>query len=131
MPKPPLPAKLDALLAKPNPAVMATLKPNGDPLSVATWYVWESGRVLLNLDAERKRLEHLRNDPRVTLTVLDADDWGTHVSLQGRVASIEADPDLSDIDRLAQHYGGAPYPDRERPRVSVWVDVHQWHAWGV
>jgi len=82
MPKPPLPAKLDELLAKPNPAVMATLKANGDPVSVATWYLWQDGRVLLNLDGERKRLEHLRNDPRVALTVLDEAGWDAHVSLQ-------------------------------------------------
>lgn len=131
MPKPPLPAELAELLAKPNPAVMATLKPNGDPLSVATWYLWEDGRVLLNLDGGRKRLEHLRTDPRVALTVLDEAGWHAHVSLQGRVATIEDDPDLTDIDRLARHYTGKPYRNRDRPRVSAWVDVHHWHAWGV
>ncbi len=131
MPKPPLPAKLDELLAKPNPAVMATLKANGDPVSVATWYLWQDGRVLLNLDGERKRLEHLRNDPRVALTVLDEAGWDAHVSLQGRVASIEDDPELTDIDRLCRHYHGEPYGNRERPRVSVWVDVDRWHAWRV
>ena len=131
MPTPPLPAELDALLANPNPAVMATVTPDGGPLTVATWYLWEGGRLLLNLDAGRKRLAHLRHDPRVSLTVLDESSWYTHVSLRGRVASIEDDPDLADIDRLSRHYRGRPYSNRERPRVSVWVDVEHWHAWGV
>jgi Pyridoxamine 5'-phosphate oxidase len=43
MPKPPLPPELDALLREPNPAVIATLKPDGAPHSVATWYL--RGRV--------------------------------------------------------------------------------------
>ena len=91
MPKPPLPDELQALLREPNPAVMASLKPDGGPLSVATWYLWDDGRVLVNLDHSRARLEHLRADPRVSLTVLDTDDWYRHVSLRGRVTEIVAD----------------------------------------
>ncbi len=106
MPKPPLPDELQALLREPNPAVMASLQPDGSPLSVATWYLWEDGRVLVNLDHSRARLEHLRDDPRVSLTVLDTDDWYRHVSLRGRVAAIEPDdgpeghrPDLAPLPR--------------------------------
>ena len=130
MPKPPLPDELQALLREPNPAVMASLKPDGAPLSVATWYLWEDGRVLVNLDHSRARLEHLRADPRVALTVL-ASDWYRHVSVRGRVAAIEPDEGLRDIDRLSTHYRGQPYPNRESPRFSVWIDVDTWHGWNV
>jgi PPOX class probable F420-dependent enzyme len=131
MPKPPLPENLQALLAKPNPSVMGTLRPDGAPHTVATWYLWEEQRVLVNLDAERTRLDYVRRDPRVSLTVLDEAGWWRHVSLFGRAVSIVDDPELVDIDRLAQHYEGVPYPDRERPRVSVWIEVESWHAWRV
>ena len=118
------------LLRRPNPAVMATLAADGRPVSVATWYLLEDdGRVLLNLDGGRARLKHLRRDPRVALTVL-GDDWYTHVSLQGRVVSLVDDEDLRDIDRLSRHYGGQPYANRERPRVSAYVEVDRWHGWG-
>ena len=118
------------LLRRPNPAVMATVAADGRPVSVATWYLFEDdGRVLLNLDAARARLKHLRKDPRVALTVL-ADDWYTHVSLQGRVVSLVDDEDLRDIDRLARHYTGKPYANRQRPRVSAYVEVDRWHGWG-
>ena len=43
--------------------MIATLKPDGAPVTVATWYLWEDGRVLVNLDDTRKRLEHLRTRP--------------------------------------------------------------------
>lgn len=131
MPKPPLPEHLQILLAKPNPAVMATLHADGAPNTVATWYLWDNGRVLVNLDGSRKRLDHLRRDPRVSLTVLDEASWGRHVSLRGRVASIVDDPELVDIDRISMQYLGTPYPDREHPRVSVWVEVESWYAWQV
>ncbi|MBT0993796.1 TIGR03618 family F420-dependent PPOX class oxidoreductase [Cellulomonas sp. DKR-3] len=131
MPKPPLPVEVVALLAKPNPAVMATLHPDGHPVTVATWYLLEDdGRVLLNLDAGRARLEHLRTDPRVSLTALAEGDWYTHVSVQGRVVEIHDDVDLVDIDRLSRHYGGQPYAVRDRARVSVHVEIDHWHGWG-
>ncbi len=131
MPKPPLPDELQALLREPNPAVMASLKPDGGPLSVATWYLWDDARVLVNLDHSRARLEHLRTDARVSLTVLDTDDWYRHVSLRGRVAEIVEDLGLKDIDRISDHYRGEPYPNRDSQRFSVWIDVDSWHAWNV
>ncbi|MFZ4153508.1 PPOX class F420-dependent oxidoreductase [Streptomyces pseudogriseolus] len=130
MSKPPLPPEAQELLRKPNPCVMATLRSDGTPVSTPTWYLWEDGRVLINLDEGRVRLRHLQRDPRVTLTVLDADNWYTHVTLIGRVADMHDDEDLSDIDRLSRHYGGDTYPNRERRRVSAWVEVERWHGWG-
>jgi PPOX class probable F420-dependent enzyme len=129
VPKPPLPPRLDAFLAKPNASVIATVRPDGSPVTVATWYVWEGGRVLVNMDEGRRRLAHLRADPRVSLTVMDIANWGSHVSLQGRVVSLEEDSGLSDIDRIAMHYTGKPYYERKRGRFSAWIEVEQWHAW--
>ena len=131
MPVPPLPDDVAALLARPNPAVMATVAADGRPVTVATWYLVEDdGTILLNLDASRARLKHLRADPRVSLTAVAEDDWYTHVSVQGRVTSIVDDQGLRDIDRLSRHYGGDDYPVRDRPRVSVHVVVERWHGWG-
>jgi PPOX class probable F420-dependent enzyme len=127
--KPPVPENIAAILARPNPAVMATVRPDGAPVSVATWYLYEDGRVLLNLDGTRKRLEHLRADPRVSLTVLDGDSWYRHISLQGRV-TITPDEGLAGIDRLSIHYGGNPYPNRKNPRFDAWMEIESFHAWG-
>ncbi len=119
------------MLRKANPSVITTLRSDGQPVSVATWYLWEDdGRVLINMDAERVRVKHVRNDPRVTLTVLDSEDWYTHISLIGRVVDLRDDEGLTDIDRLADRYLGSPYPDRERARVSGWIEIDRWHGWG-
>jgi PPOX class probable F420-dependent enzyme len=119
------------LLAAPNPAVIASVRPDGQPVTVATWYLLEDdGRLLVNMDEGRKRLEYVRADPRVSLTVLASDDWYTHVSVQGRLVDLRDDRDLVDIDRLSQHYRGQPYPTRDRPRLSGWIDVERWHGWG-
>ncbi|MFJ4482811.1 PPOX class F420-dependent oxidoreductase [Streptomyces longwoodensis] len=130
MSKPPLPDDAQDLLRRPNPAVMATLRSDGAPVSTPTWYVWEDGRVLLSLDEGRVRLKHLRRDPRVTLTVLDGEDWYTHVTLIGRVVEMYEDEGRGDIDRISTHYTGRPYPDRVRTRYSAWIEVERWHGWG-
>ncbi len=131
MPKPPLPDQVSDMLTKPNEAVIATVRPDGQPVSVATWYLWEHGQILVNMDESRKRLDYLREDPRVSLTVLDSDGWHSHVSLQGRVVKLADDTGLADIDRMATHYSGRRYPNRERKRVNAWIEVEHWHAWGV
>ena len=129
MPKGPVPAELGDFLARPNPAVIATLNPDGAPNTVATWYLWEDGRVLVNMDEGRARLDNLRRDPRVSITVLGGDDWYTHVSLRGRVVELYDDEGLEDIDRLSRRYTGEPYARRERGRVSAWIEVGSWHGW--
>jgi len=130
VPAPPLPDDLRALLEKPNPAVVSTLRKDGHPVSVATWYLLDGDRLLVNMDHTRVRLGHLRRDPRMSLTVLDEADWYTHVSLIGRVAEMTDDEGLADIDRLSQHYRGRPYPNRTSPRVSAWVEIEKYHGWG-
>jgi hypothetical protein len=95
VPKPPLTQDAVTMLRKPNPAVITTLRRDGQPVSVATWYLWDDGRVLVNMDESRKRLAHMRNDPRV-----------------------------------ARHYTGNPYPQRDRRRISAWIAVDGWHGWG-
>jgi len=131
MPELPFPDHVRELLTRPNPAVVSTLRSDGHPVSVATWYLLEDdGRVLLNMDGTRVRLQHLRRDPRLTLTALDESSWYTHVSLIGRVVEMVDDDALADIDRLSTHYNGRPYPNRESPRVSAWMAVDRWHGWG-
>ncbi|QKV97443.1 PPOX class F420-dependent oxidoreductase [Streptomyces sp. NA02950] len=126
----PLPEAAVALLKKANPAVVTTLRPDGQPVSTATWYLWDDGRILVNMDEGRKRLQHIRDDPRVTLTVLDESSWYTHLSVIGRVVELREDKDLADIDRLARHYIGQDYPQRDRARFSAWIGIDRWHGWG-
>ena len=126
----PLPESASTFLRKPNPAVMATVTANGRPVSVATWYLIEDdGLLMLCMNADRARLKHLQNNGHVSLTVLAADDFGTHVSVQGHVVSIKPDEGLADIDRLSRHFLGKDYPARESPLVTVHVEIDRWFGW--
>jgi PPOX class probable F420-dependent enzyme len=129
VPPVPVPPEIDAFLALPNPAVVGTVRPDGSPHTAATWYDWEAGRVLLNMEDTRVRLGYLRANPHVTLTVLEDGNWYHHVTLMGTIVSLEEDPDLSDIDRLSVRYTGRAYGKRDRPRFSAWMQPERWHAW--
>lgn len=131
MPDSPLTPGARAMLEKPNPAVIATVRRDGQPVSAATWYLLrDDDRILVNMDEGRVRLQHLRNEPRVTLTAIDEASWYTHVTVIGRVVEIYDDPDMVDIDALSRHYGGKPYPRRDRLRVSALIEVDRVHGWG-
>lgn len=131
MPKGTPPPELHEFLRRANPCVVATVRPDGELHTAATWYEWrDDGTVLLNMDASRRRLGHMRADPRVALTILDAEGWHSHVSLIGRVRELRPDPDLADIDRLAARYTGNPYRDRGRDSWTAIVEVERWHGWG-
>ena len=131
MPRVPVPPEVDEFLRRPLPAVIATLRADGSPHSVATWFDWDDGRVLVNMDESRVRLGHIRRDPRVALTVLGGgeDGWYRHVSLLGRAVSVADDETLADIDRLALRYTGRPFRTRDAKRVSAWIEPERWHAW--
>ena len=130
MPTPPLPSHLEDHLSKPNPCVIGTVKPDGTPNTVASWYLWEGGRVLVGMAADGPRARNVRADPRVSLTVLDGENWFRHVSLRGRVVSLEDDPDLAGMDRISQHYLNSPYPARERVMATASIEILGWHQFG-
>lgn len=128
MPTTRFPDEVRDLLDKPNPAVITTMRADGQPVSVPTWYLMDGDRVLVNMDEGRKRLEYMRADPRVSISVLAEGDWYTHVSMQGRVVEMGEDEGLADIDRLSRHYGGSDVTERGRGRINAWIEVDRWHG---
>ena len=79
------------------------------------------------MDFERLRLEHMRRDSRVAVTVLDLGDWYRAVTVLGKVVELRDDEGLVDIDRLSQRYRGTPYRNRERNRVTALIEPERWH----
>jgi len=130
VPAGPLPPHLDAFLGAPRPAVVATLRRDGTPITAGTWYGWQDGRVILVMDAGSARERKLRHDPRVALTVF-GDSWYQHVSLNGRVVEFRPDADLTDIDALSQAYRGVPYPrSDDLSLVTAVIEVESWRTYG-
>ena len=129
MPSAPVPHELGRFLASPRPAVVATIGRDGAPVTAATWYEWADGRLLLSMEAGGRRIGNIRNDPRVSLTVL-ADNWYSQVTLLGHAVEIRDDTDFADVDRLSMHYLGEPYGEYDSPCMTVVAEVTRWYTFG-
>ena len=121
-----LPADVVEFLQRPQHAVVGFPGPQGRPRTVATWYAWDDGGILLNMEATRKRLPRIQVGTPVSLTVLDADNWYRHISLYGEISRREDDTSFAGADYLANHYTGGPYPDHETPRVNARMRIDAW-----
>ena len=117
------------LFTKPAFASLVTLMPDGSPQVTPVWCDLQDGMVVVNTAKGRLKDRNMRRDPRVALTALGVDSWYSHVSLIGRIVSIEDDPELRDIDRLARRYTGREFRSRDARRVSAWLEPDRWHAW--
>jgi len=117
------------LLRKANPAVIATLREDGSPHTAVTWYDWDGEHLLVNMDAARARLKHMRRDPRVSLSVMDGAEWYRQVTIFGRVVEIRDDPEFKDIDRLSLRYTRRQHHNRLRARVSAVIEPVGWYGW--
>jgi len=129
MPKPPLPPEVDALLRRPNPAVISTLMKDGSPHTAATWYDWDGERILVNMGATRQRLKNMRRDPRVALTVLDGESWYRQVTVLGRVVEIRDDAEFEDINHLSLRYTRRQFSNRLRARITALIEPDSWYGW--
>jgi len=128
VPKTPLPDDLEEFLRAARPAIIGSLRPDGSPSTVATWYLWlGNNRFLLSMEDGGFRARCLERDGRVSLTVL-AEDWYEHVSIRGSVVELRGDPDWADIDALSRHYRGVAYPrDADFAPTTAIVEVDAWH----
>jgi len=92
-------------------AVLATLDPDGGPQTSAMWAGRDGEQVLFSTVAGRRKHRNLERDPRLSVTILDAEDPYNYVELRGR-ATIEEDVGRAfDIGLSWKYDGRDPDPD--------------------
>jgi PPOX class probable F420-dependent enzyme len=105
-----------------NFAVLTTLRPDGHPASQVMWVDADSDHILINTEVHRRKFQNVLNDPRVTVTIWQADNPYEYVEIRGVVDEIvRGESARRHIDELAQRYFGRPYdPDEiESERVIL------------
>jgi PPOX class probable F420-dependent enzyme len=104
---------VQALLAKPNFAVISTHNPDGTILSNVVWVDTEDGALTVNSAVGRKWPANLDRDPHANVVVIDSENPYSFVEVRGRA---EGTTDGADehIDALAKKYlGKDEYPYRQ------------------
>lgn len=127
-------ADLKAMATAKNFAALTTLMPDGQPQTQVMWVHADDDHVLINTEVGRQKFRNVERDPRVTVTVLSADNPYQYVEARGRVVNtIVGDEARADIDSLAQKYLGGPYAAPIGPggRVILQIAVDKVHKNGV
>lgn len=107
-----------------NWGTVVTLRADGTPHATPVWIDTDGEHVLFNTAVGRAKERHIRRDPRVSVTVLPAEDQQSgYVTVNG-TAEIVEEGAFDHIDKMAQKYIGQekyPYLQEGEQRVIVKV----------
>ncbi len=127
-------ADLQSLASGKNFAALTTLMPDGQPQTQLMWVHADDDHLLINTEIHRQKFKNVERDPRVTVTVINADNPYQYVEARGHVVgTVGGDEARSDIDALAQKYMGVDsYPNPiQSERVILQVAVDKVHKNGI
>jgi PPOX class probable F420-dependent enzyme len=93
------------IIDAPNPAVLATINPDGSPQTSVVWIGRDGNDLLISSAAGRRKDKNLARDPRVSLTVYDQADPLQYVEVRG-VAAVTEDTGRRLAVTLAEEYEG-------------------------
>jgi PPOX class probable F420-dependent enzyme len=94
-----------ALVDGTNPAVLATVNPDGCPQTSVVWVGRDGDDVLISTTAGLKKERNLRRDPRASLLVIDQNESERYVEIRG-TAKVTEDVDREVAQLLAEKYEG-------------------------
>ena len=98
------------LAKEPNFAAFTTLLPDGHPMTHVMWVDCDDEHVLINTETHRQKASNVRRDPRVTVTIWDADDPYRYAEVRGEVVETVTGPEARrHIDELSMKYNGHEY----------------------
>ena len=67
-------------------AAFTTLMPDGGPQTTPVWVDYQNGQIWVNSALGRQKDKNVRRDPRVAVTIIDADNPYRYVEVRGRVS---------------------------------------------
>ena len=102
--------KVRTLAEGPNFAALTTVLPDGQPQTHIMWVGCDDELIIINTEVHRRKFKNVEQDPRVTVTIWDADNPYSFVEVRGRVVeTVTGDEARGNIDALSQKYMGRDY----------------------
>ena len=123
---------LKALAQGKNFAALTTLMPGGQPQTQIMWVGADDDQLIINTQVDRQKFRNVQADPRVTVTVFDADNPDRYEEARGTVTRTQDGPEAAaSIDELSQKYMGQPYGmGPTDSRVILFIDAEKVHKNG-
>lgn len=120
-----IPEDAYAVLDKPNFAHLATVNPDGSPQVTPVWIDRQGDTILFNTAKGRQKPRNLARDPRVSISIYDADNPYQPLVIKGRVTEMTEEGADEHIDALAKKYlGEDEYPFRQPGEERLRVIIH-------
>ena len=113
--------KVRTLAEGPNFAALTTVLPDGQPQTHIMWVGCDDEHIIINTEVHRRKFKNIERDPRVTVTIWDADNPYSFVEVRGQVVdTVTGDEARGNIDALSQKYMGRDYAsDIQSERVIL------------
>jgi PPOX class probable F420-dependent enzyme len=113
--------KARALASGKNFAMFTTLMPRGEPQSHVMWVGCDDDHILINTEVHRRKFKNVEADPRVTVTIWDAENPYSFAEVRGRVVEKVTGPEaLANINSMSHKYTGGDYqPEITSERVIL------------
>jgi PPOX class probable F420-dependent enzyme len=128
-----LDADLKAFATADNFAALTTLAADGQPSTHMMWIDADDDHLIINTEVHRQKFKNMSNDPRVCVTVIDADSPYRYIEARGRVTEIVRGAEArAHIDVVSRRYTGDDYaPEIQSERVICKITVDRTHRNGV
>jgi len=124
---------LKALATGKNFAALTTLMGDGQPQTQLMWVDADDDHLLINTEVHRAKYRNVQRDPRVTITVWDAEDPYRYVEARGRVADeVGGEEARAHIDHASRKYTGGDYANPiQTERVVLKIRPDRIHKMGL
>ncbi|MEO8609134.1 MAG: PPOX class F420-dependent oxidoreductase [Chloroflexota bacterium] len=111
----PIPEQFHDLFSRKLLCALTTVNPDGQPHTVPVWCDYDGEHVRFNAPAVTKKARNLQTNKKLTLFILDPDNGGHWIEIQGQVEAMydETHGARDHINQLSEKYTGNPvYQDR-------------------
>jgi len=119
-PPPMTQAEIDAFLARPLVARIATVRKNGTPQVVPMWFLWDHGTLYMSTRTWAAKVKHLRKNPHVAVVIdeMVAPLQNKVVTIDG-TAQIVTDGVIETTTKIYQKYMGAEAAKSPQAQQSI------------
>jgi hypothetical protein len=104
---------------------IATLNKDGSPQVSPVWVDVDGDTVIVNSEEKRLKIQNVKRDPRVSLSIQDPANPYRYLEIRGKVTDIRKEGAFEHIDKMAKKYMGQdkyPYNQPDDVRVLLTIE---------